>query len=251
MKKVLIPLPAYGFDPTEVAIPWKVLHSKNVQVQFATPHGETGKADERMLLGKDLGIWKSLLQARKDAVEAYAEMQQQQAFRAPLSYAELQAEDFDGLVLPGGHDKGVKDYLESVTLQNLVAAFFENRQPVGAICHGVVLAARSKDAFQKPVLRGYNTTCLLEAQELLAYRLTRLWLGDYYLTYPGLTVEREVRSILEKESQFQKGPQPLFRDAPGHMSRGFALRDRNYVSARWPGDAYNFSALFLEVLQGR
>ena len=52
--------------------------------------------------------------------------------------------DLAGLVLPGGHRaRGMCPYLENPDLQGAVAAFFDAGKPVGAICHGVVLAARS------------------------------------------------------------------------------------------------------------
>ena len=72
IKKILIPIPSYGFDPTEVAIPWKILSEKNVGIVFVTPTGKKASADSIMLNGKKLGIWKSLLRARKDAVNASA-----------------------------------------------------------------------------------------------------------------------------------------------------------------------------------
>jgi protease I len=62
-KKIIIPLPHYGFGPTEAAIPWKLLSENNIAVAFTTPDGMQGKADERMLTGKGLGIWKPILQA--------------------------------------------------------------------------------------------------------------------------------------------------------------------------------------------
>lgn len=248
--QVLIPLPNYGFDPTEVAIPWQILHRHGVRVLFATPAGGIAEADRRMLDGEDLGIWKWLLQASADAQLAYHEMIQQQAFKRPLSYADITAVDFDGLLLPGGHDKGVKEYLESDLLQQVVAKFFDKHTPVAAICHGVVLAARSKGALSgKSVLHGYRTTALLRSQEMAAYHLTRLWLGDYYLTYPGLTVQKEVTEVLRRPEDFEEGPIPLLRDSMQDLNRGFIVRDRNYVSARWPGDAHAFAMAFLSMLK--
>jgi protease I len=248
-KKIVIPLPNYGFDPTETAIPWKILSDKNYEVLFATPQGELAKADKRMVTGKGLGIWKSLLKARKDAVEAYQLMVQSNAFQSPLKYAGLKEKDFDAILLPGGHDKGVKEYLESKILQQLVVDFFNAQKPVAAICHGVVLAARSVNpATKKSVLYNYKTTCLLKSQELAAYNLTRLWLKDYYLTYPEITVEDEVKSALANANNFQAGPTPMLRDGMEHLNRGFALTDRNYISARWPGDAYGFALEVVKVL---
>lgn len=116
-KKVLIPIPSYGFDPTEVAIPWKLLTDRGVAIVFATPNGKIAQTDTKMLLGQDLGIWKPVLKARQDAVDAYNNMAKSNAFYNPIRYAEINVSDFDGLLLPGGHDKGVKEYLESKVLQ--------------------------------------------------------------------------------------------------------------------------------------
>ena len=249
-KKVLIPLPTYGFDPTEAAIPWKILSEKGFEPVFSTPDGKQASGDRLMLKGERLGIWKPVLRARKDAVDAYREMESCNAFTNPCAYEEAQEAGFDTLLLPGGHDKAIKEYLESGVLQQLVVDFFNADKPVGAICHGVVLAARSIDpATGKSVLYNYRTTALLKKQETMAYNLTRLWLKDYYLTYPEITVEDEVTNALCSSDNFLSGPNPMLRDDPDHLDRGFTVRDKNYLSARWPGDAYAFSIEFAAMLE--
>ncbi len=60
-KKILIPLPSYGFDPTETAIPWKILTKNGIKITFSTPNGFSARGDEIMLTGKKLGIFKNLL----------------------------------------------------------------------------------------------------------------------------------------------------------------------------------------------
>ncbi len=248
-KKILIPIPSNGFDPSETAIPWKILSENNFEIVFITPNGNKAIADNIMLTGEKLGIFKSVLAARKDAVDAYYEMEVSEAFENPLKYADVKEKDFDAIILPGGHDKSVKEYLESEILQNVVADFFISNKPVAAICHGVVLAARSINPdTSKSVLYNYKTTSLLKSQELLGYNMTRLWLGDYYLTYPEITVEDEVNSVLSNPDNFQQGPTPILRDNFEHLSRGFIVKDRNYISARWPGDVYNFSLEFMKMI---
>ncbi len=247
--KILIPLPSYGFDPTEAAVPWKLLTEHGLQVTFATPKGTKAAADRIMVTGKGLKIFSNLLKARKDALQAYREMQASQAFTNPQAYPDVVPDDYAGIYLPGGHDKGVKEYLEAETLQNIIPHFFMQNKKVGAICHGVILLARSINPMtHKPVIYPYKTTALLKSQELLAYNLTRLWLDDYYLTYPGLTVEDEVKAALQSAAQFVPGPQPLFRDTRDNLRHGFAVRDRNYLSARWPGDIYTFTHRFITML---
>jgi len=249
MNKVLIPLPSYGFDPTEAAIPWKLMTEKNFKVVFVTPEGAKASADKLMLSGKKLGIWKSVLMARKDAIEAYFEMENSESFRNPVKYSEVDENNFDAILLPGGHDKGIREYLESKILQQLVVKFFQAQKPVAAICHGVVLAARSIDPVTgRSVIHNYKTTSLLKSQELLAFNLTRIWLKNYYLTYPGITTEDEVTSVLFDKNNFFKGPTPFLKDSIKNLNRGFSLKDRNYLSARWPGDVYNFSIEFIRMV---
>jgi putative intracellular protease/amidase len=250
MKSILIPLPTYGFDPSEVAIPWKLLTEKNIEVVFITPEGRKASADSLMLTGDQLGIFSKTLKARNDATEAYYEMIKSAAFCRPLSYSDVYENDFDGIILPGGHDKSVKEYLESRELQKLIVEFFKTKKSVAAICHGVVLVARSIDPVtNKSVINTYKTTALLKSQERLAYNLTRLWVNDYYLTYPGLTVEDEVTAALVDKQNFVKGSLPLLRDDRNHLKRGFVCVDRNYISARWPGDIYQFTLKLVESLE--
>lgn len=248
--RVLIPTPSYGFDPTEVSVPWKILTDNDLELVFATPDGNKSEADKLMLTGERLGIWKSTLRAREDVVEIYTNLKTDNAFNSPIKYDHIRPEDFDGIILPGGHDKAIREYLESEVLQKIVVDFFTQQKPIGAICHGVVLAARSIDPnTNQSVLYDYKTTCLLKSQERLAYNMTRLWLKDYYLTYPETTVEDEVKSALCSSGNLLKGSFPLDRDDLQHLNRGFTVKDRNYLSARWPGDAYRFSSEFVEMLK--
>jgi protease I len=139
---VLVPIPSGDFDPTETAVPWKILCAHGHGVVFATPDGKPGQADERILTGRGLGPLARLLMADTNGRQAYAEMASSPEFLHPVAYAEPRISDFQALVLPGGHAPGMKPYLESARLQSLVAEAFAAGLPVGAICHGVVLAAR-------------------------------------------------------------------------------------------------------------
>jgi putative intracellular protease/amidase len=247
MARILMPLPRRQFDPTESAVPWKILTQLGHEVIFATPDGQPGAADERMLAGAGLGIWKPLLIADANGRAAYTQMAASAAFGRPHAYDELAGVQFHALLLPGGHAPGMREYLESRTLQALVVAAFDARQPVGAICHGVLLAARSRMADGRSVLYGRKTTALTRQLELTAWALTALWLGSYYRTYPQ-TVQAEVSQALAGAADFVTGPFIHARDAPGNLAPGFALRDGNYLSARWPGDAHQFAHAFARML---
>lgn len=246
-KKVLIPLPRQDFDPTECAVPWKILKQAGVEVIFATPNTQKASCDPLMLSGKGLGIFAATLVANKEAQQAYREMENSPEFQNPISWESASRQTFDGLILPGGHAQGMKEYLESELLQKIAVDFFKTNKPVGAICHGVIVLARAKDENNQPLLINRKTTALLATQELLAWNLTRLWQGDYYRTYKQ-TVEAEVTGQLANKENFLKGPLPLSRDSAQNLKPGFVVQDGNYLSARWPGDAHKFATSFAEVL---
>jgi protease I len=205
MATVLMPLPNRDFDPTETGIPWRILSGLGHQVVFATPDGEPGTADGRMVTGEGLGLLAPVLKADRNGRSAHDAMIASPAFRQPLPYEKIADQTFDALLLPGGHAKGMRPYLESTLLQRTVAAFFASGKPIGAICHGVVLAARSTAQNGRSVLHGRKTTALLRSQELLAWNLTRLYLGNYYRTYP-VTVEEEVTAALARPDDFRAWP---------------------------------------------
>ena len=285
MAKVLIPLPHRDFDPSEVAISWSVLKRLGHSVAFATPDGQPGRADDMMLTGEGLDIWGflpglkrlvaigRLMRANSAARNAYAAMEQDPAFKNPLPWRQIRRADFDGLLLPGGHRaRGMREYLESEVLQKLVAEFFAAGLPVAAVCHGVLLAARSRAADGRSVLYGRRTTALtwtFERKAAQVGRVVRFWDPDYYRTYqdePGqpagfMSVQQEVTRALARPEDFLDVPPdaPDYRRKTGGMVRdtadddtpAFVVRDGNYLSARWPGDAHTFAKTFAAMLSER
>ena len=75
--------------------------------------------------------------------------------------------------IAGRHAPGMRVYLGTGVLQSAVADFFAQKKPVGAICHGVLLAARSSIHPGKSVLYGKKTIALSKQMELIAWRLTK------------------------------------------------------------------------------
>jgi protease I len=250
MARILVPLPHADFDPTEAAVPWRILVDIGHEVRFATPDGRIPCADPRMVEGSGLGWLAPLLRANSGAVADYRRLQNSPEFRDPLRWDDVDDRSFDALLLPGGHAPGMREYLESIELQAITGRFFATNRPVGAICHGTVLAARSPGAAGRSVLFGRRTTGLTRSMEMLAWRLTRRRLGNYYRTYPQ-TVQDEVMAALRAPTDFVEGPPALLRDSDAHPGRGFVVADGAYLSARWPGDAHRFGHAFAGLLAAR
>jgi putative intracellular protease/amidase len=245
---VLIPLPDRDFDVTEVAVPWRVLRDAGHQVVFATEQaGTLPAADPRLLTGVIFGQ----LGAAPEARVFYSDLTKATEFTSTAAWAGLDPAAFDGLLLPGGHAPGMRQYLGSPVLREQVARFWALGRPVGAICHGVLVLARTRDpATGRSVLAGRRTTCLPKYMERLAYLATGWRLGRYYRTYPAY-VQDEVEAALDDSGgQFRRGPLTLTARGTATDDRAaFAVADRNYLSARWPGDAYVFGRLFCDLLQ--
>ena len=141
MATVLMPLPACDFDPTEVAVSWRVLSDAGHDVVFATPSGQRGEADELMVTGRGLDPWGAVpllrnvtvvgraLRADAAARRAYAALLDDAAFRSPLHWGAARRSDYDALVLPGGHRaRGMRDYLESPEVQQMAVGLVPRRQ---------------------------------------------------------------------------------------------------------------------------
>jgi putative intracellular protease/amidase len=276
MSVVLIPLPDLDADPTEVAVSWQVLSGLGHRVRFATGSGSPARADDLMVTGRGLDPWGfvpglsrlvgvgRVLRADDRARVAYRALLRDPEFARPVRWDAVDPEAFDALVLPGGHRaRGMCSYLESPVLHDVVAGAFGDGKPVGAVCHGVVLAARSIDpATGRSVLHGRRTTALtwtLERRAWQVARATRFWDPGYYRTYgerPGepagfRSVQQEVTRALARPEDFcdvdpaapdaGRKSSGRSRDTPDDDRPAFVVRDGNYVSARWPGDVHTFA----------
>jgi putative intracellular protease/amidase len=246
--RVLLPIPDRDFDVTEVAVPWRILRDSGHQVVFATERAGTVPAADARLLN---GVLFGQLGAAAEAKAWYYELVAAPEFSATVAWAGLDPAAFDGLILPGGHAPGMRQYLGSPVLSEQVGRFWQLSRPVGAICHGVLVLARTRDApTGRSVLADRLTTCLPKYMERSAYLATAWRLGRYYRTYPAY-VEDEVRAALDHpDEQFRRGPRTLSaRGTASNDTPAFTVQDRNYVSARWPGDAYLFGRRFCDLLR--
>jgi putative intracellular protease/amidase len=246
--RVLLPLPDRDFDPTEVAVPWRLLTEFGHTITFATEDGgRAPECDPRLLTGVILG----LLGADPEPIEFHRELTASPEFTDPISWRDTEVAAFDGLVLAGGHAPGMRQYLGSGELQRQIAAFWALGRPVGAICHGVLVLARSTDPTTgRSVLADRRTTCLPKYMERAGYLATAWRLGRYYRTYPAY-VQDEVGAALDHPSQLQRGPHTTRRGTRTDDRHAFVIEDRNYISARWPGDSYLFARRFHELLAAR
>ena len=227
-------------------MPWRMLTQAGHQVVFATERGAVAACDPLLIRGVIFGE----LGAKPDPKGFYAQMVASKELRMPIKWRAIEPATYDALLLPGGHAQGMKQLLDSALLREKIAEFAATGKPMAAICHGVLALARATEPKTgKSVLHGRRTTCLPKYMEKVAYYLTAWKHGRYYRTYDAY-VEDEVVAALEDPAHFERGPITLMKHGIASDDKGaFVVEDGNYVSARWPGDAFLFAKKLLARLE--
>jgi protease I len=102
-------LAAEGVEQVELTEPWKAVE-------------EAGGTPE-------------LISVSDDDVQAFNHLDKADTFKVDKTASEANADDYDGLVLPGGVAN--PDFLRTdEDAVSFVRSFFEQAKPVGVICHG-------------------------------------------------------------------------------------------------------------------
>lgn len=205
MVKVAIIMSDYGHDPSETAVPYAGLKAAGFEINFITENGASPRCDAKMLEG----FTQKLLGAKKSVIAQYDVMITTEEWKSPLSWSTpgFSLNDYDLVFLPGGHEKSVRQVIDSDTVHKLMAEFFpQTKKPgkkaVGAVCHGVMVLSETKGEDGKSILYGCKTTALPTRFEQLAFWGTRAFLGDYYKTYGACSenVEESVSRNCPNES---------------------------------------------------
>src|SRR4051794_15602990 len=107
--KTIAFLAAEGVEQVELTEPWKAVEAAG------------GKPE--------------LISVEDGAVQAFIHLDKADTFKVDKTVAEARADDYDGLVLPGGVAN--PDFLRTdEDAVSFVRDFFEQAKPVGVICHG-------------------------------------------------------------------------------------------------------------------
>lgn len=152
-------------------------------------------------------------------VKQYETMSTSPEWRSPLSWSlpSFTLESFDLVFLPGGHEKSVRQIIDSKTVHRLLVDYFpqtaksaeggkkKKSKVVGAVCHGVMVLSEASDGEGRSPIWGCETTALPARFEQVAFWGTRAVLGDYYKTYGAGSenVEDAVRRRLENGGRFR------------------------------------------------
>jgi putative intracellular protease/amidase len=230
----------------ETTTPYVTFKNAGFDIQFATEKGASPECDVKLLEGPV----QKLMGATQTVKDEYAKLKQTPAWQNPLSWtsSDFSLDPFDVVYIPGGHEKGMKQLLDSPTAQTHIASYFPQTQKpstkhVVSMCHGPILLAHAKGPDGKPIIHDATLTAFTGAYESAAYAVSAPFLGDYVKTYgPGSdTVEEIVKKGLDDPRQFVANQNPLpFVHVDGKY---------NLVTARYPPDAQTLADKAVEVVQ--
>ncbi len=113
-------------------------------MQFATPNGLPAFVDTR-LVKTAFSLLTPLLMTRKADLQQYHAMTQSKEFNNLIAYADVIVEQFLRVIVPGRHAQGMRSMLESTVATQIILHFFKANKPVAAVCHRVLLLARTID----------------------------------------------------------------------------------------------------------
>ncbi|MFE0760486.1 type 1 glutamine amidotransferase domain-containing protein [Streptomyces smyrnaeus] len=145
-----------GYWAEELAAPHKKFTEAGYTVDFASPGGVLQPLDEHSadpaVAGEECGHY-----------VAHAQ-QALQEFGPLLKLDEIDVDDYDAVVLPGGHGP-VVDLFQDADLGRLLAKADMDGKPIGAVCHGPAALLSAKDEDGNWLFAGRRMTAFTDEEE--------------------------------------------------------------------------------------
>ena len=160
---------------------------------FATEQAARSPAADPLLL---TGVIFGQLGAEPEPRAFYREIEQGPGIGAPVAWARIDPPTYDALSWPAATRPACASTSAARRSRRRCWRSGRRAAPWRAICHGVLVLARTRDpATGASVLADRRTTCLPEVHGAHRLLSTAWKLGRYYRTYPAY-VEDEVKAAL-------------------------------------------------------
>jgi len=199
--------------------PYVALTRDGYRVVFATADGAVPAVDPESL---DDDYWPE--EAERKKAQAFVESSVE--WREPRSLGDVEADAFDGIVVPGGQGM-MEDLLDDPRMHSLLREFAKRHKPVGLICHAPAILTRMEPPH---ALTGRTVTSVSGIEE-------------FYIESFVMGADARFRRIgAELEDAGYEHAAAL----PG---RAHAVRDCNLVTSQNPFSTSQFGVLYLEALR--
>ena len=195
----------------EFAVPFTAFSEAGASIRVVSPKGGAVPIDPKTApTEKDREKWPAALQALSSTGRL----------------AEVAADRFDAVFIPGGHGPMV-DLVNDQQLQRLLAAFDRDGKMVAAVCHGPAALLNVRNAAGEPLVKGRKVTGFTNVEE----RLVML-----HSVVPFLLED----ALKERGANFESALLPFFC----HV-----VRDDNLITGQNPASSTKIAEELLAALE--
>lgn len=195
----------------EFAVPFTAFSEAGASIRVVSPKGGAVPIDPKTApTKKDREKWPAALQA----------------LTSTGRLAEVAADRFDAVFIPGGHGPMV-DLVNDQKLQRLLAAFDRDGKMVAAVCHGPAALLNVRNAAGEPLVKGRKVTGFTSVEE----RLVML-----HSVVPFLLED----ALKERGANFESALLPFF----SHV-----VRDENLITGQNPASSTKVAEELLAALE--
>jgi putative intracellular protease/amidase len=195
----------------EFAVPFTAFSEAGASIRVVSPKGGAVPIDPKTApTEKDREKWPAALQALSSTGRL----------------AEVSADRFDAVFIPGGHGPMV-DLVNDQQLQRLLAAFDRDGKMVAAVCHGPAALLNVRNAAGEPLVKGRKVTGFTNVEE----RLVLL-----HSVVPFLLED----ALKERGANFESALLPFF----SHV-----VRDENLITGQNPASSTKVAEELLAALE--
>ncbi|MGZ3381286.1 MAG: type 1 glutamine amidotransferase domain-containing protein [Isosphaeraceae bacterium] len=195
----------------EFAVPFTAFSEAGASIRVVSPKGGAVPIDPKTApTEKDREKWPAALQA----------------LTSTGRLAEVAADRFDAVFIPGGHGPMV-DLVNDQQLQRLLAAFDRDGKMVAAVCHGPAALLNVRNAAGEPLVKGRKVTGFTNVEE----RLVLL-----HSVVPFLLED----ALKERGANFESALLPFF----SHV-----VRDENLITGQNPASSTKVAEELLAALE--
>jgi len=195
----------------EFAVPFTAFSEAGASIRVVSPKGGAVPIDPKTApTEKDREKWPAALQALSSTGRL----------------AEVAADRFDAVFIPGGHGPMV-DLVNDQQLQRLLAAFDRDGKMVAAVCHGPAALLNVRNAAGEPLAKGRKVTGFTNVEE----RLVLL-----HSVVPFLLED----ALKERGANFESALLPFF----SHV-----VRDENLITGQNPASSTKVAEELLAALE--
>lgn len=195
----------------EFAVPFTAFSKAGASIRVVSPKGGAVPIDPKTApTEKDREKWPAALQALSSTGRL----------------AEVAADRFDAVFIPGGHGP-MMDLVNDQELQRLLAAFDRDGKMVAAVCHGPAALLNVRNAAGEPLVKGRKVTGFTNVEE----RLVLL-----HSVVPFLLED----ALKERGANFESALLPFF----SHV-----VRDENLITGQNPASSTKVAEELLAALE--